>query len=329
MKKNFNELYMSWIQNKTNKRALLSVSAFSIIVFFIGIFFIDNRWWWSMLIIVPLCTFTFFIYKEDINKATDATHRFKYACRWLSLFTFIFVITSAIFITPLWWLGLLLVIAVMIPYGSFEFDLKEDELPAYDKKIIIIITSTLFLITFLLFCVPSFVANANRNPKDEFNSSWSAVESYNLYGLGSKNIEHVIARSWYSTDEYYVNDYVNTIWSNQVANSARANLPFGNVKEKSSYAIYDNGLLIGHKNDEYFMPTDEFKGDVARIVLYMYVTYKDDEFDTSHININLMKTWSRQDPVDSREKARNDLIESQYGYRNKFVNTPWLVGFIV
>ena len=37
------------------------------------------------------------------------------------------------------------------------------------------------------------------------------------------------------------------------------------------------------------MPKDEYKGDVARIVLYMYVTYKDDGLGLDKINVNLMK----------------------------------------
>jgi len=317
------------IQKKIQKRIFLLTSAISLFMFFRGIFFIDNRWWWSLFLVVPLCILTLSAYKEEINRTTLTRLRVRYTIGWSTTLTLIFVLISALFITPFWWFGLFLVLIMMGVLGSFEFGLDENELSYIEKKRIVIKSLSVFLIVFFLFCVPSFVANAGKNPADGFSASWSPVESYNLYGMGSRNTEHVIARSWYATGEYYVNDYVNIIWSNQVANSARANLPFGNVKEKSSNAVKDGTILVGYKNDDYFMPTDEFKGDVARILLYMYMTYKDDGLDKDLINVGLMKTWSKQDPVDTREKERNDLIESQYGYNNKFVETPWLVGFIV
>jgi endonuclease I len=65
-------------------------------------------------------------------------------------------------------------------------------------------------------------------------------------------------------------------WSNQIANSARANLPIGIVKGKSSNGVCDNGMIVGYKNEDYFMLTDECKGGIGRILLYMYSTYKDD-----------------------------------------------------
>ncbi len=191
-----------------------------------------------------------------------------------------------------------------------------------------IISTTSFLLLFCLFCIPSFVANNHKNPIDHFSSNYRAVDSYNLYGEGPTNTEHVIARSWYSINNYD-NDYVNIIKSLETANSARGNLKFGRVRKTESNAIYFQDKVVGYKNSEFFMPTDEFKGDVARIMLYMYITYKDDGLNKNYINVGLMKTWSRQDPVDQRERTRNKTIQSQYGYSNKFVTTPWLVGFVV
>ena len=63
----------------------------------------------------------------------------------------------------------------------------------------------------------------------------------------------------------------------------------------------DGYILVGYKNNDYFMPLYSYKGDVARIILYMYVTYRDDDnFPTDKINIDLMKAWSRLDPVDQK-----------------------------
>jgi len=206
---------------------------------------------------------------------------------------------------------------------------NEDMLPLVVKKQIAIATLSWFLMIFLLFCLPSFSANSSRNPQEGFAAQWSPVETYSIYGMGIRDTEHIIAQSWYNSTENYVNDYINTVWSNMVANNARGNLPFGNVKKSRENTIYDNNNIVGYKDDEYFMPTDEYKGDVARIMLYMYITYQDDSLKKDYINVGLMKKWSKQDPVDDREKERNKTIDSQYKYSNKLVDRPWLVRFIV
>ncbi|MDY0276715.1 MAG: endonuclease [Acholeplasma sp.] len=322
------------LKNITNiifkeKRFLLFALLFSTLLMVFGVLFLDNRWWWILVIIIPLSYALLHLYKTEINYPSVKSETIKYALNWSTFFMLIFVLLLAIFVTAWWWFGLLIVISMLGMIGSFGLDLEYHYISKQNQKKILIMVSSVFLMLTLLFFIPSLVANFNQNPKDSFSSQWHPVTSYSIYGSGQTNTEHVIARSWYTTDQNYVNDYVNIIWSLQQANSARANLKFGRVLKVEKNKIYYDGELIGYKNDDYFMPIDEYKGDVARILLYMYVTYKDDGLNRKYINVGLMKTWSKSDPVDEREKLRNETIEQMYGYKNRFVSTPWLIGFIV
>lgn len=199
-----------------------------------------------------------------------------------------------------------------------------------EKQIITYSSLGFFLLLMGLFLVPSYVANSHKNPKSHFNA-YAAVESYLVFGdVSPKNQEHIIARDWYkNSPENFQNDYVNVIWSNEKANNYRQNRKFANLSKKNATAIEDKGTIVGYRNNDYFMPLDEYKGDVARIVIYMYVTYKDDGLNLKYIDLNLMKQWSKLDPVDQKEIARNKLIQQKYGYQNKFVSNPWLINFVI
>jgi len=179
---NFDRLFM-----EGKKSLLLIISSLSIVIFHIGIFFIDNRWWWALFVVIPLCITTLSLYNEEIKESPTLKFRLSYLLGWITFYTLIFVLISAIFITPLWWIGLLLVIIMLGALGSFEIEPDGNKLLYNEKKRIAIITLILFLTTFLLFCVPSFISNANKNPKDSFSSSWSAVESYSIYGVGNRD----------------------------------------------------------------------------------------------------------------------------------------------
>ena len=81
-------------------------------------------------------------------------------------------------------------------------------------------------------------------------------------------------------------------------------------------------------------PGDEWKGDVARMMLYMYIRYGDQclpknvivgTTNSSDSNmIDLLLTWNIQDPVSDFEKNRNDVIQEAQGNRNPFIDNPYL-----
>ncbi len=86
-------------------------------------------------------------------------------------------------------------------------------------------------------------------------------------------------------------------------------------------------------------PGDEWKGDVARIIMYMYVRYGDralptnvgigSSIDTPDEMIDLFLQWNADDPVSNIEKQRNPYHENinntdAQGNRNPFIDNPRL-----
>lgn len=83
-------------------------------------------------------------------------------------------------------------------------------------------------------------------------------------------------------------------------------------------------------NDWY--PGDEWKGDCARIIMYMYVRYGNrclpsavgtGSFNSTDQNMmNMFLEWNVDDPVSQHEKDRNDAIFNAQGNRNPFIDNP-------
>lgn len=90
-------------------------------------------------------------------------------------------------------------------------------------------------------------------------------------------------------------------------------------------------------------PGDEWKGDVARMIMYMYLRYGNQclpkNVTSGTINaldpnmINLLLTWNAQDPVSQYEDNRNTYLgnaSNSYGQgnRNPFIDNPYLATLI-
>ncbi len=85
-------------------------------------------------------------------------------------------------------------------------------------------------------------------------------------------------------------------------------------------------------------PGDEWKGDVARMMMYMYLRYGDQclpknvaigTVNSSDSNmINLLLEWNKEDPVSDFEKNRNNVIATKQGNRNPIIDNPYLATLI-
>ena len=84
-------------------------------------------------------------------------------------------------------------------------------------------------------------------------------------------------------------------------------------------------------------PGDEWKGDVARIMMYMYTRYGQrclpslngsgaTQGSTDMLQIYL--EWNAEDPVSELEDQRNPYLENVYGNRNPFIDNPYLATII-
>ncbi|NQY29193.1 MAG: endonuclease [Flavobacteriaceae bacterium] len=84
-------------------------------------------------------------------------------------------------------------------------------------------------------------------------------------------------------------------------------------------------------------PGDEWRGDVARMIMYMYVRYPSQCLATvvgvgnttySVDMPNVFLEWNEEDPVSSYEISRNDILEGIQGNRNPFIDNPYLASVI-
>lgn len=84
-----------------------------------------------------------------------------------------------------------------------------------------------------------------------------------------------------------------------------------------------------------FYPGDEWRGDIARMLMYMYLRYDQQclpefassgtqTFDTEGIMIDILLIWNAEDPVSEYEMNRNDILEDLQGNRNPFIDNPYL-----
>ena len=85
-------------------------------------------------------------------------------------------------------------------------------------------------------------------------------------------------------------------------------------------------------------PGDEWKGDVARMMMYMYLRYGNQCLPKNVANgsvassdsnmINLLLEWNEEDPVSEFEKNRNNVIADEQGNRNPIIDNPYLATVI-
>ncbi len=113
-------------------------------------------------------------------------------------------------------------------------------------------------------------------------------------------------------------------------NSARGNLPFA--------AGSGNSGPVGSN----WYPGDEWKGDVARIIMYMYLRYDGNGSSIAETQclptvvgvgnvvandpnmIDLFLQWNAEDPVSDIERQRNPVSEDKQNNRNPFIDNPFL-----
>ena len=87
----------------------------------------------------------------------------------------------------------------------------------------------------------------------------------------------------------------------------------------------------------FWYPGDEWKGDIARMMMYMYVRYNSRCLATnvgtgpvtySSDMPNIFLEWNEEDPVSDFERTRNNILNSIQGNRNPFIDNPYLATLI-
>ena len=153
------------------------------------------------------------------------------------------------------------------------------------------------------------------------------------------NREHLMPQSVFFKRSPMRSDYYHVFPTDGYVNGKRSNHPFGEVD--SEKWVSKNGSKLGTQSSKgfrgtVFEPIDEFKGDVARALLYFFTRYEDQmpRFkDWQGLNkssqhgiepwfLELLLKWHRQDPVSIYEQNRNEAGFRFQGNRNPFVDHP-------
>ena len=188
----------------------------------------------------------------------------------------------------------------------------------------------------------------------EYNGKtiWWDMYSNNIVYLpehASLNIEHAVANSWWGGKNAGLEAYSDLFHlnpSDQNANNVKGSYPPG---ETSDARLLDNGLFRvgtplegqGGGSASVFEPADEYKGDFARAYFYIFTTYPNLTWDDTNASylcdtegnlhpwvVDPLLRWSRQDPVDSKEKNRNEEIYLLQKNRNPFIDYPQLAEYV-
>ncbi len=107
--------------------------------------------------------------------------------------------------------------------------------------------------------------------------------------------------------------------------------------DRGSKKFADGSGHAGNVGSGNWYPGDEWKGDVARIMMYMYTRYGDRckpslngagplQSGTDMLQVYLQ--WNADDPVTDLEDQRNPYLETAYGNRNPFIDNPYLATLI-
>ena len=114
-------------------------------------------------------------------------------------------------------------------------------------------------------------------------------------------------------------------WSK--TNGNRGNTKYGDCNH-SNLQVYD-GMPYAYTNGSYFEPLDSVKGDVARILMYVWTAYYDYYNDTSLLltrtiqSYDVLLKWHTLDKPDILEGNRNDYVQTtKQKTRNPFVDHP-------
>ena len=175
-------------------------------------------------------------------------------------------------------------------------------------------------------------------------------------GLGW-NREHMMPQSTFYSNYPMYSDLFYVVPTDARINQLRSNYPYG-IVGSTIYYTFTNSSRIGNSaipgstyTGRVYEPINEFKGDVARSLLYFAVRYEgklgtfnfnnnanpasdtnpldgteERSFDPAYIAMLLQ--WHNQDPVSQKEIDRNNAVYNLQKNRNPFIDNPTWVNAI-
>jgi len=146
--------------------------------------------------------------------------------------------------------------------------------------------------------------------------------------------EHIWAKSNGSLSGDSYSDLHHLRASDRKNNNTRSNYPLANVVSNVSYIkdfAGNNASKLGtsSKGSKVCEPLDQYKGDVARALLYMTVRYSNlqltngkDDSGGKWGYLDELLAWNLLDQPDEFEIRRNSLVQKYQGNRNPFIDHP-------
>lgn len=170
------------------------------------------------------------------------------------------------------------------------------------------------------------------------------------------NREHSLPKSWFGEDKPAYYDMGHIIPTDGKVNGQRSNYAFGEcanggrITKKVGDKTYVGAGKLGQSTflnytySKVFEPDDQYKGDFARMYMYMRVRYKslnmtqdygwqmfnteDENYGMTDYSVALLMKWHRMDPVSQKEIGRNNGMETVQGNRNPFIDYPILAEYL-
>lgn len=204
------------------------------------------------------------------------------------------------------------------------------------------------------------LANHTKRTYDQLKTDYKSVyvvsgtkeQVYDLYcdkvydySDGGWNREHTVANSyWGGTKIEAYSDLFSVIPSETTSNSRKSNYP----PSELSSVKYDTGRIkigkaVSGQGNGYaysWEPYDEYKGDFARIIMYVATCYYNISWNSQcpftkeawptmdSWLYKLMLKWHNQDPVCEKEIEINEAVYGIQHNRNPFVDYPILADYI-
>ena len=197
--------------------------------------------------------------------------------------------------------------------------------------------------------------------------TWTASQQGKNYTdiCDSYNREHLVPQSVFEEKTPQRSDRHHLFLADGKVNQIRSSYPFGETDATNGFSGLSNankalgqfGVAASGYTGNVYEPADEYKGDIARAVLYMVIRYATSDVCKTYggsANAYPVTTWSnamfssslstnyglsdkakavfldwhRNDPVSAKEVARNNGVEAKQGNRNPFIDLPDLVEYL-
>lgn len=113
-----------------------------------------------------------------------------------------------------------------------------------------------------------------------------------------------------------------------------------NSRSNRKFENFSNGSVASFVTSTgNWYPGDEWRGDVARMMMYLYLRYPT-QCSATTVGIgstsysplgdmpNIFLEWNALDPVSDYERNRNNILNNLQGNRNPFIDNPYLATLI-